>query len=365
VADKSTVLIVDDEPVVRDVIEGLLFKEGYHLAFASNGREALAYVETTTPDVILLDVMMPEMNGFEVCQHLKADKRWQHVPIILITALSDKKDLVRGLEAGADDFLHKPVNEQELRARVRSLLRIKKQYDELQATLRLREDLASMIVHDMRLPLTTIIGYSELLLLQGKIPAKYLEFLKRISTRAHSLNSFLNDMLMVAKMEADQMILNRAPVDIGQLVQELEKSYSFIAGSRAIKLVLDLPTESQQISLDQNLFQRVLDNLISNAIKYSPDESTVTVQVEYLAVNDETQSPSPRLRLKVLDEGPGITKEDRERIFEKFETTALTRTSTVQVGLGLAFCKMAVETHGGRIFVEANEPGGSVFTIEI
>jgi signal transduction histidine kinase len=145
----------------------------------------------------------------------------------------------------------------------------------------------------------------------------------------------------------------------------LERSHRIIAASTGIKLVLDLPKESRQMSLDKNLFQRMLDNLLSNAEKFSPGGSTVTLRVEYLPVNSESQLPAPHLRLAVLDEGPGIAETDRERIFEKFEIAALKKTSSAQVGLGLAFCKMAVDAHGGRIFVEANEPVGSVFIVEI
>ena len=124
---KSIVLAVDDEPVALDMLEGFLLPDGYELMFASNGPEALTQIEKSPPDIVLLDVMMPEMNGFEVCQRLKGDKRWHHIPIILVTALSSTEDLVQGLDSGADDFLNKPVDSVELRARVRSLLRIKQQ----------------------------------------------------------------------------------------------------------------------------------------------------------------------------------------------------------------------------------------------
>ena len=150
------ILIVDDEPSARDTLEALLFSEGYHLAFAASGQEALDRLDELTPDVILLDVMMPKMDGFEVCQLLKSDKQWRHVPIILVTALDNKQDLARGLDAGADDFVSKPANALELRARVRSMLRIKEQHDlleaqrrELQTALHLREELAR--VTDQRL----------------------------------------------------------------------------------------------------------------------------------------------------------------------------------------------------------------------
>ena len=123
--EKPRILVVDDESSARNTLEAFLFGEGYDLAFAASGPEALARLDELVPDLILLDVMMPGMDGFKVCQRLKTDKRWRHIPIILVTVLDSKEDLARGLDAGADDFLSKPVNGLELRARVRSMLRIK------------------------------------------------------------------------------------------------------------------------------------------------------------------------------------------------------------------------------------------------
>jgi signal transduction histidine kinase len=361
----SAILIVDDEPSARDTLEALLFREGYELAFAASGPEALACLDELAPDVILLDVMMPGMDGFKVCQRLKTDKRWRHIPIILVTGLDSKEDLALGLAVGADDFLSKPVNGLELRARVRSMLRMKKQHDELEATLRLREDLAGMIVHDMRTPLTSILGFSELLLTRNLATPEGLKYMDRIHNQAHRLNSFLNDMLMLAKVKAGKPILNRSIIDMNQLVLEVEKSHSVIARSRMIHLAIDLPEESRQISLDANLFQRVLDNLISNALKFSPAESTVTLRAEYPEAKTASPLQEPRVRIQVLDEGPGIPEEHRDRIFDKFEIVALRKRDVSQVGLGLAFCKMVVEAHGGQIFVDANESQGAVFTVEI
>jgi signal transduction histidine kinase len=359
----STILIVDDESVARDILEGFLFREGYDLAFAENGQEALAYVEESPPDVILLDVMLPEIDGFEVCRRLKGDSRWRHIPIILVTALGGKEDLIRGLDAGADDFLRKPVNDLELRARVRSLLRIKQQYDDLQAALMMREDLAHMIVHDMRTPLSAIIGYSELLLMQDSIPSGYTNTMNKIQVQARRLNSFMNDMLMVAKMEAEQLVLNPIPVDISLLVRRVKESHEVLAQSKRIEFELNLPIQERLVSVDNTLFQRVLDNLVSNALKYSPAHSTITLKLEYPETTDSFDDTF-QFRFLVFDQGSGIAEEDRDRIFNKYEIATLKQRGA-QVGLGLAFCKMVVDAHRGRIRVEANQPEGSVFVVEM
>jgi two-component system sensor histidine kinase/response regulator len=358
---KPLVLIVDDDPSARFTLDALLFREGYGLAFAASGLEALAHLDELAPDAILLDVMMPDMDGLEVCRLLKAEERWRHIPVILVTALDSKEDLAHGLDAGADDFLSKPVNVLELRARVRSMLRIKKQYDALEATLHLREDLANMIVHDISNSLMPVLGFSQLLKRKITVP-DYLEEVEVIWTHARRMKSFLDDMLVLAKMEAGKPILSRSPVDVSQLVLEVEKGYGVVARAGGIDLVVELPGEPRQVSLDANLFQRVLDNLVSNALKFSPAEGTVTLRVEYPGVGAGSE---PQVRIEVLDEGPGVPEEHRERIFDKFEIVALKKRNVSQVGLGLAFCKMVVEAHGGRIFVDANEPQGAVFTVEI
>jgi two-component system, sensor histidine kinase and response regulator len=326
--------------------------------------EALKMLDKVQPDIILLDVMMPELDGFEVCRQLKSDEQWRHVPLILITALDEKTDLARGFEAGADDFLHKPVNDIELRSRVRAMLRIKQQYDELVNTLRLREDLSHMIVHDMRSPITAIIGFSELILMKGASP-QILSDIERIHEQALTLSAFLNDMLIMAKMESGRLILNRSAVNLNELVKKAEQGHVALAGLKHVKLETVAPCTPRIIQLDQNLFQRVLDNLISNAVKFSPPEAIVTLQLDYPDGRIETGA-GPAARISVLDEGPGIPEEYWDRIFDKFEVVELVHTAEIdQIGIGLAFCKLVTEAHGGRIYVKGNQPQGSIFVIEI
>jgi signal transduction histidine kinase len=362
VEERARVLIVDDQASARDMLKGFLWSEDYDLAFASNGLEALQCLPDLKPDTILLDVMMPDMNGFEVCYQLKADERWNHIPVILVTALDTNEDLVRGFEAGADDFLHKPVNSLELRLRVRSMLRIKRQFDQLQAALQLREDMAAMIVHDMRSPLTAILGLSELLLLNTDASPQSLKDMTTIRTQANRMNAFLNDMLMLTKIDQGKLNLNRSWVELERMVSAVVESYQLMAQSKEMSFVVDLPAQPLRLWLDANLFYRVLDNLVSNAFKFSPRGSVVTISATSLV---QTDPASPQLRLEVRDEGPGIPEEHRESIFERFNIIELKKKNVPQVGLGLAFCKLVVEAHGGYIFTRPNQPRGSIFTIEI
>jgi signal transduction histidine kinase len=360
--EKPQILIVDDESYARQTIEMLLLKESYELFFAEDAHEALAQLDDELPDVILSDVMMPNMDGFELCQRIKRNPKWNHVPIILVTALDSKQDLARGLEAGADDFLHKPINGLELRARVRSMLRIKQRHDDLQAALQMRQDLANMIVHDIRSPLSTILIYCDLL--ESELDGN-IQTLDIIRSEANRLSSFLTDMLMMAKMEHGRLMLSQSPVDINELSVAVKNSYEPMAQLKEINFHLDLPEESNKLSLDANLWRRVLDNLVSNAIKFSPTGGNITLKVRYEDGGPSQNGNVPHLNLQVMDEGPGIAAEHYETIFDKFKIVATGRRDVKQVGLGLAFCKMVVEAHHGRISVSANKPRGSIFTVEL
>jgi signal transduction histidine kinase len=281
----------------------------------------------------------------------------------MVTALSSKEDLARSLDAGADDFLTKPVSGIELRARVRSMLRIKQQYDALEATLRLREDLSNMIVHDLRNPLTSILMSGSLLMDSG-LEGKNLERVKLILSSGRQLNSMINDLLILAKMQSGKMVLNLSEVELSDLATKALSQFSGVAASKNLRLTSQLKKLNHPVSVDANLLYRVLDNLLSNAIKFSPPDSTITLQVDDPSdlVTDETISHQATIR--VADEGIGVSEELQQRIFDKYEVGSPIN-SVPQFGLGLAFCKMVVEAHRGRIFVEENKPNGSIFTVVI
>jgi signal transduction histidine kinase len=246
------------------------------------------------------------------------------------------------------------------------MLRIKTQYDELQAALRLREDMANMIVHDMRSPLTTIMLKTELLHQRSTEP-EALRDIEIILAEARRLTSFAGDMLVLAKIQAGKLILNRSMVDLNELVYAAGDYHTVVARSAGVDLVLDMPEESCRVSLDEGLFLRVLDNLLSNALKFAPAGTSVILRVRYLGERTETPSEGPVFRLQVLDEGPGIPEVHRERIFQKYEALdiKLPQGDQTGTGLGLAFCKMVIDAHGGRITVDSNIPTGAIFTIEI
>jgi signal transduction histidine kinase len=351
------ILIVDDEPNGFDVIEALLFPEGYQLNYVSNGIKALHRLESDRPDLILLDVMMPEMDGIEVCRRIKSDPDLHHIPTVMVTALNSKEDMARCLDAGADDFVGKPVSGIELRARVKSMLRIKEQYDRLKATLQLRDDLSQAIVHDLKNPLSSIILVAETLT-RSQLEEKHKQKVQQIIKDVEKLRSMADDLLLMSKAESGKLKPQLAPVDLSELATKVVADMSAIAANKTIEIVTKLPETSQHLSLDASLFYRVFANLLSNAIKFSPKKSQVTVEVLY--PDDDNQ----KAQIKVADCGFGVSPQIRESIFAKFEIGEVLD-NIPQTGIGLAFCRMVVEAHHGEILVEDNQPQGAIFVINL
>ncbi|MCC5600243.1 hybrid sensor histidine kinase/response regulator [Nostoc favosum] len=351
---QPSILVIDDEPDNFDVVETLLHGENYQLYYALSGQQALNRLKSFQPDLILLDVMMPHLDGMEVCQRIKADPQWQAVPIIMVTALTAKEDLARCLAMGADDFISKPINGVELRARVHSMLRIKQQYDSMQVLMKLREDMVNMIVHDLRNPLTSIVLGTEILRLAGLSPEQQQGKVDQIFLAAQQLQSLIDSLLIMAKLESGKMVLNYTEVDICALCMSAVEDIKAIAAQKNLTLICELPEPGRIIAVDAVIFRRVLDNLLSNAIKFSPSNSQVTLRGEYLAGGG--------VKVQVVDFGSGVRQDLRQMIFEKYEIG--TRMPDVsQIGLGLAFCKMAIEAHCGTITIEDNHPHGSIFTV--
>jgi len=351
---QPSILVIDDEPDNFDVIETLLDGQGYQLHYAPSGQQALTRLNSFQPDVILLDVMMPDLDGMEVCRRIKADVQWETVPIVMVTALTAKEDLARCLGAGADDFISKPINSLELRARVNSMLRIKQQYDNLQALLKLREDMVNTIVHDLRNPLTSIVLSTEILRFPGLSFEKQQQKIEQIAIACQQLQSLINSLLIMAKLESGKMVLNYTEVDLCGLCISALADVEAIAAQKNLTLISELPKPGETVKVDAAIFRRVLDNLLSNAIKFSPSDSQVILRAENLAAGGT--------KIQVADSGSGIPENLRQSIFEKYEIGTV-NPQVSQIGLGLAFCKMAIDAHHGRITVEDNYPKGSTFTV--
>jgi len=364
--DKAKVLIVDDRPSSVKVLRVRLASEGYEVLEASDGFQALDIVERETPDLVLLDVMMPKMDGYEVCRRIKSRPETRFLPVVLVTALSDQEAKITGIEAGADDFLNKPVDPSELRVRVRSLLHTKalhdelqRSYEELQKMEAMRESLTQMIVHDLRNPLAAVMGYLKLLKRKGYVSEQKIaqRNLRAIDMCTQSLMDMITAMLDLAKLEAGEMQLNLGDVDLGDVLSDVGVGMRPLLERRNLTFRTDLPADLPLLRADRESLRRILVNILGNAAAFSPDAGCISVAA---------QAGDGHVDIAVQDQGPGIDPEDQARIFERFGQVACRQSGRkYSTGLGLAFCKMAVEAHGGEIGVESEVGKGSTFTVRI
>ena len=370
--DTPTILIVDDEEINVKLIKGMLLKENFNLIGVYSGQEALSMLASENPDLILLDVMMPGMDGFETCRKIKEDKKTRIIPILMVTALSEKKHRIMALESGADDFLSKPVERTELIIRVKSLLRIKKYHDELHESLQeishkndelrklenFRDGLMHMIVHDLNNPLFAISGNIELLLLDRlNLTETQITAAEGCLAGCNDLKEMIKQLLDINKLENEKLQLNKEPIDLVSLINDITNQLSIKAEDKQISINLVNTNGVSSIQIDNNLIKRVILNLIDNGIRHTPSGGRIDVMAE--SVNNNNN-----VRISVKDTGRGLDPAYHQKIFNKFEQVDLKNkgVSVGSAGLGLAFCKLAVEAHGGNIWVESGGDGnGSTF----
>jgi signal transduction histidine kinase len=366
------VLVVDDDANNRDVLSRRLQWQGHDVRIAGTGREALQMMGEAAFDLVLLDIMMPDMDGYEVLGHIKSDERLRHIPVIMVSALSELQSVVRCIEAGAEDYLAKPFNPTLLRARIGACLEKKRgrdresvlyeqlqsNYKKLQEVEKLRDDMRNMIVHDLRTPLTAVIIGVEMLEKFGALNDTQRELITIAAGGGKTLLGMINDLLDVEKMESGTTQLEYRELSAAALVAGAVGQVVALAGDGQVALVTEIPGELPPFSGDENKLSRTLVNLIANAIKFTP-AGTVTISASSDAPSESEQT----MRFAIRDTGQGIPAEAFERIFEKFGQ--LDSHSKVGTGLGLAFCKLAVEAHGGAIQVESTPGVGSTFSFTI
>lgn len=352
----ANLLIVDDSPANLQLLGGMLRQHGYKVRPVPNGELALQAARNEPPDLILLDITMPGMSGYEVCERLKADPALKPIPVIFISALDDVIDKVKAFAVGGIDYVAKPFQFAEVEARVKTHLTLRRQERLLEQNLaelkeleRLRDSLVHMVVHDMRSPIAAIRMSLDLLGSDSPQDAASTAKMLMIAQRAaDSLNEMATQLLDISRLEAGQMPINKVRLDLSKTLAATVDSMTATAGSR--HLLLDTPAICC-LPYDQDLIGRVLTNLLTNAIKFTPQGGEIQLGLKL---------QEGVARVTVADNGHGIAPEHHHRIFEKFGQTDV-KHKRIGTGLGLAFCRLAVEAHGGQIGVESDVGRGSTF----
>lgn len=354
---QASLLIVDDTPTNIDVLVGLLSPK-YRTRIANSGKVALSLCEKELPDLILLDIMMPEMDGYEVCERLKSMDETKNIPIIFITAKGEVEDETKGLSLGAVDYISKPITPAIVLARVethleidRQRLKIEKAYNQLQELEALRDNLVHMVIHDMRNPLTLINGHLDMLKMRTNLEGHALRHVNSITSSCVGLIEMVSTLLDVSRFDNNEMPVQ---MDMHDLVQVTRDSIApFEAIQESADIVFNSSVKELRAKFDKSLIERVITNLMGNAVKFTPKTGTVEVKLE---------SANGAVKIAISDNGPGIAPEYHEKIFEKFgQVEMYNEKRKYSTGFGLTFCKLAVEAHGGGIGVESVVEEGSTF----
>ena len=357
----AVVLVVEDDPTNRVLVRNVLKAAGHTVREATNGEQALKVLFEEPIDVVVMDVVMPKMDGFEACARIKNNPRWVKIPVVLLTSLEERKERIKAFDAGADDFLTKPVDTRQLKLRVRNAAQskrlvdeVQKSYQQLQRLEELRFELVQMVVHDMRGPLTGILGYAQLLEFASGLDSGSRDYLKTITALSSNLREMVSSILDVSRLETDELALSTRQTDLVCLLRE---ELELVRPLHPAPMEWTGP-EVMNIVCDSELIRRVFSNLLTNARKYNPED--MPIKVSLFSFEDQ-------VRVEVRDHGPGVPEELRSSIFEKFCQVEDARTrKSYSSGLGLTFCKLVVEKHGGHIGIDPPIGGkGSIFWFEL
>lgn len=358
------ILIVDDDRLNVRILTSILSPEGYELKAAHSGEEALDLYEAFKPDLVLLDVIMPGINGFETCRTLKTRHGDMLAPVIFITAKSESDDIVEGLAAGGVDYLPKPFKAREAMARLRTHLQnrlLNEQQRQLVAQLSTanaaKNKLLGMVAHDLRNPLASIRGLADFLSdgTVGPLSADQLDLVKTIQETSQSMLSMVNELLDLSVIESGELKIHPEFRFIAELLNKSVYLNNINAARKGSRIELSPLDPLLELNLDGDKARQVIDNLLSNAIKFSPPKSVISVTSE---------RSDTALSILVRDQGPGIPENERHKLFKDFSQTSVRPTAGEKsTGLGLAICKRIMEAHGGSISADSNPAGGSVFKI--
>lgn len=379
----ATLLVVDDNPLNLQLISTLLRSKGYKPVIANSGINALKYLEQKTPDLILLDIMMPEMDGFEVCQNIKSQSRYADLPVIFLTAKNEVTDIVKGFSVGAVDFITKPFRSEEVLVRIHNHLALKQakqKVEEQNKTLKsLNETIAlsnkqlekqatdlqelnaqknrffSILAHDLRNPFSGFVGMTSMLRHGWKtMKEEDLEdFILTLDQTAEKVNKLLENLLKWSQVQLDSLIFEKSVFKLDDLVTEAFDLKEEHAAKKQLRLINGIE-KKDYLEADEQMTMMVIRNLLSNAIKFTPVGGIIKIDALRLGNN--------MLQVAVRDNGIGMSSETLKKLFNISEKVSRPGTEGEEsTGLGLILCKALIEKQGGKLWAESEEGAGSVF----
>ena len=360
------ILIVDDVMSNVLLLKVLLTNEKFQIATASNGRQALDQVIKEKPDLVLLDVMMPDMSGFEVSQQLKANPETAEIPIIFLTALNSTADIVKGFQVGGNDFISRPFNKEELIIRVThqiSLIAAKRiivaQTEELRKTIIGRDKLYSVIAHDLRSPMGSIKMVLNMLILNlpsDTIGPEMYELLTMANQTTEDVFSLLDNLLKWTKSQIGKLKVVYQDIDMVEVTEGVIEIFSMVAELKKISIRLETPSKLE-VYADIDMIKTVIRNLLSNAIKFSNEETEILVTV---------QEQEGMAVVSVKDSGCGIDEENQKKLLHTDTHFSTFGTNNEEgSGLGLLLCQDFVIKNGGRLWFTSAKGEGSTFSFSI
>lgn len=355
------ILVAEDEAATRKMISLYLQKKGFRVLEAANGIEAFTAIMEHPVNLAIVDWILPGMDGLEVCRKIRDKQKSTYVFIIMLTSKGEQEDMIQGFEAGVDEYIPKPVNLQELMARIKVGVRIisleqelvEKQH-ELAGTNEMKNKFIGIVAHDLRNPVISIRGFSELLLKDAKsLSEEQTEFLHIIHSTSRNMLAMINDLLDISHIESG-MHLSLAKGSLNALILDRIQMNRLQADKKHITIHKQLSV-IPDVSFDSQRMGQSIDNLISNAVKFSPIGSNI-----YIALDQDGEL----IRFSVTDEGPGIPREEQHLLFSEFHRLSIRPTAgETSTGLGLAITKKIIEAHNGSVEVETREGMGSTFRI--
>jgi two-component system sensor histidine kinase/response regulator len=364
IPEETVILVVDDVVSNVQVVGSILGAAGYQVLPATSGEQALRYAANPAPDLILLDVMMPDMDGFEVCRRLKTAPETSAIPVIFLTAAVDSDLVVKGLELGAVDYVAKPFNSIELLARVRTHLELKfsreileRTADELRNLNKEKNDFLGIAAHDLKSPICNFIGLAEIMLSDPHLPVEERRDISQsILKESRRLLQLVDNLLSIDALERGQIQLQSKPFELAQTVQTVLETFRVRAEAKQQRL-LYTAFPGTTVYGDPQVTTQILDNLVSNALKFSPPGTVIQVS---------TTPSNEFVKCEVQDQGPGLTLQDQKELFGKFARLSARPTADEgSTGLGLSIVKKLVQAMNGAVWCESQPGHGAKFVIRL